>query len=195
MERWRLIDAIAEERITVPPEVPGGVAWARVADPSLALDDTRYFHLPRVGASRVLVVDGDPGATAVASEVYFLERALAPWGGGRGGVLPEIKALSGLAELDPERHRVVILANVAGLVANARELQEALGRADIAAVGKCLKLIEIAQRHGVPAKFPGSGGAVVGLVVSDERAMRDMTHELERNGCVVVRLKAAPPID
>ena len=103
----------AEERITVPPEVPGGVAWARVEDPQLSLDDTRYFHLPRVGASRVLVVDGDPGATAVASEVYFLERALAPWGGGRGGVLPEIKALSGLAELDRDRHRVVILANVA----------------------------------------------------------------------------------
>lgn len=102
----------AEEQVTVPPEVPGGVAWARVKDPHLSLDDTRYFHLPRVGASRVLVVDGDPGATAVASEIYFLERALAPWGASRGGVLPEVKTLSGLADLDEERHRVVILANV-----------------------------------------------------------------------------------
>ena len=105
--------ASAEEQVTVPPEVPGGVAWAKVADADLSLDDVRYFHLPRVGASRVLVVDGDPGATAVASEVYFLERALAPWGGARGGVLPEVKALSGLADLDESRHRVVILANVA----------------------------------------------------------------------------------
>jgi hypothetical protein len=103
----------AEEQVTVPPEVPGGVAWAKVEDPHLSLDNIRYFHLPRVGASHVLVVDGDPGATAVASEVYFLERALAPWGGARGGVLPEVKALSGLADLDEERHRVVILANVA----------------------------------------------------------------------------------
>jgi hypothetical protein len=102
----------AEEQVTVPPEVPGGVAWAKVKDADLSLDDVRYFHLPRVGASRVLVVDGDPGATAVASEVYFLERALAPWGGARGGVLPEVKALSGLADLDEDRHRVVILANV-----------------------------------------------------------------------------------
>jgi hypothetical protein len=103
----------AEEQVTVPPEVPGGVAWAKVKDAYLSLDDVRYFHLPRVGASRVLVVDGDPGATAVASEVYFLERALAPWGGARGGVLPEVKALSGLSDLDENRHRVVILANVA----------------------------------------------------------------------------------
>ena len=63
------------------------VWWARVEDAHLELDDTRYFHLPRVGASRVMVVDGDPGATAMASEVYFLERALAPWGGSRGRCL------------------------------------------------------------------------------------------------------------
>ena len=41
----------AEERVTVPPTVPGGVAWARVIDPALEADNTRFFHLPRVGAS------------------------------------------------------------------------------------------------------------------------------------------------
>jgi hypothetical protein len=102
-----------EERITVPPEALGGVGRATCEDPDLPFDDTRYFHLPRVGASRVLVVDGDPGDTPVRSEVYFLERALAPWGGLRTGVRPDVVTPAGLADLDPETHRVVFLANVA----------------------------------------------------------------------------------
>ncbi len=103
----------AEERITVPREALGGVGRATCEDPDLPFDDTRYFHLPRVGASRVLVVDGDPGDTPTRSEVYFLERALAPWGGTRGGVRPDVITPDGLATLDPEVHRVVFLANVA----------------------------------------------------------------------------------
>jgi len=102
----------AQTQVTVPPEVPGGIGSARVHDDGLVLDDVRSFHLPRVGASRVLVVDGDPGSTPVRSEVYFLERALAPWGEVRGGVLPEIVAPAGLVTLDPEVHRVVYLANL-----------------------------------------------------------------------------------
>lgn len=103
----------AEVRITVPREATGGVGRASCEDPDLELDDTRYFHLPRVGASRVMVVDGDPGDTPVRSEVYFLERALAPWGGLKTGVTPDVVTPLGLAELDPEEHRVVFLANVA----------------------------------------------------------------------------------
>ena len=57
-----------------------------------------------------------------------------------------------------------------------------------------LRMIEIAQKHGVPAKFPGSGGAVVGLRVDDEATMTTLQHELERNGCVFVNLEPAPPI-
>lgn len=102
----------AEERITVPREALGGVGEARCVDPDLSADDARYFHLPRVGASRVLVVDGDPGDTPIRSEVYFLERALAPWGGLRTGVRPDVTPPVGLLELEPERHRVVFLANV-----------------------------------------------------------------------------------
>lgn len=107
-------EGVAEEQVTVPRVTDGGVAVARVDDPALAADDRYAFHLPRVGASRVLVVDGDPGLTPTASEVYFLERALAPWGPGRvsAGVLPEITSLAGVASLDPEVHRVVMLANV-----------------------------------------------------------------------------------
>lgn len=104
---------VAEVRFTVPQTVPGGVADVQVLDENLELDDRRYFHLPRVGASRVLVVDGDPGVTPIRSEVYFLERALAPWGGQRAGVLPEVVSPSGLSRLDPAVHQVVFLCNVA----------------------------------------------------------------------------------
>ncbi len=107
-------EGVGEEMVTVPRVTDGGVAVARVDDPSLPADDAYAFHLPRVGASRVLVVDGDPGLTPTASEVYFLERALAPWGPGRvqAGVLPEITPVAGVARLDPAVHRVVMLANV-----------------------------------------------------------------------------------
>jgi len=112
----------ARVQVTVPPEVPGGIGTARVRDPGLAVDDSRAFHLPRVGASRVLVVDGDPGSTPVRSEVYFLERALAPWGEVRGGVLPETVAPAGLARLDPDVHRVVYLANLSDPAAWSTDL-------------------------------------------------------------------------
>lgn len=102
----------ASERFTVPSAVPGGVATVTVDDPDLSLDDRFSFHLPRVGASRVLVVDGDPGRTPFESEVYFLERALAPWGGLSGGLLPETVSPAGLRRLSDSEHRVVFLANV-----------------------------------------------------------------------------------
>ncbi len=106
---------VAEETVTVPRVTDGGVAVARVEDPSLSKDDAFAFHLPRVGASRVLVVDGDPGLTPTASEVYFLERALAPWGPGtaQAGVMPVVTSMAGVVDLDPDVHRVVMLANVA----------------------------------------------------------------------------------
>ncbi len=112
----------ADVLFTVPPEVPGGVATASLEDDRLTSDDTRWFHLPRVGPSRVLVVDGDPGPTPIQSEVYFLERALAPWGNQGMGVTPEVTAPDGVTSLDPERYRVVFLANVS----DPRPLADAL---------------------------------------------------------------------
>lgn len=98
-------------RFTVPRQAAGGVARVEVDDPDLPLDNVRYFHLPHVGASRVLLVDGDPGSSPTRSEVYFLERALAPWG--LGGLTVDVVSPAGVAGLDPTRHRVVYLANVA----------------------------------------------------------------------------------
>ncbi len=105
----------ATETVTVPEVTDGGVAVVELEDPWLDADNRFAFHLPRVGAGRVLVVDGDPGPTPTASEVYFLERALAPWGaagGVGGGVLPDVTAAGHLPELSPDTHRVVFLANV-----------------------------------------------------------------------------------
>ncbi|MFZ5476603.1 MAG: VWA domain-containing protein [Myxococcota bacterium] len=101
---------IAEERFTVPRQAAGGVARVEIDDPDLPRDNARWFHLPRVGASRVLVVDGDPGSSPTRSEVYFLERALSPWG--TGGPAVDVVSPTGALSLDPEVHRVVFYANV-----------------------------------------------------------------------------------
>jgi len=106
----------AETVVTVPRIAEGGVGIVEIGDGAVAEDDLFAFHLPRIGASRVLVVDGDPGLTPTDSEVYFLERALAPWGpqaANRGGVLPDVTASAGITTLDPEQHRVIFLANLA----------------------------------------------------------------------------------
>lgn len=108
-------DGEATAQVTVPREAEGGVGQARCEDAALPDDDTRYFHLPHVGASRVLVVDGDPGDSPARSEVYFLEKALAPWGGGQTGVTADVVPPSGLAKLDKTKHRLVFLANVGDL--------------------------------------------------------------------------------
>ncbi len=111
---------IAESRFTVPRQAEGGVARVTVDDPQLPLDNARYFHLPRIGASRVLVVDGNPGSTAFRSEVYFLERALAPWG--KGGVAVDVVSPTGISRLDPSVHRVAWLANVSDPAPEATRL-------------------------------------------------------------------------
>ena len=92
----------ATKTITVPREAKGGVGRVQCDDASLPMDNSRYFHLPRVGASRVLVVDGKPGDTPSASEIYYLERALAPWGGRQSGLTPDVVTPMGLTALDPK---------------------------------------------------------------------------------------------
>ena len=106
----------ARKDFTVPRVAEGGIGSVFIDDDMLTADNVASFHLPTIGASRVLVVEGDPGLTPVASEVYYLERALAPWGrlsGMGGGVLPDMTAPSGVDSLDADAHRLVFMANVA----------------------------------------------------------------------------------
>jgi hypothetical protein len=100
----------AEETFTVPRQAEGGVAAIEIEDGTLARDDRHYFHLPRVGSSRVMIVDGDPGSSPSRSEAYFLERALAP--GGPGLALDVVAPLA-MSRLAAGDYRVAWLLNVA----------------------------------------------------------------------------------
>ncbi len=112
---------VATAAFTVPRQAEGGIATVTVDDGDLPADNVRSFHLPRIGASRVLVIDGDPGSTPTKSETYFLERALAPSGLGRGAT--DVISPAGIATLDPRVHRVVWMANVADPAPLAARLQ------------------------------------------------------------------------
>ena len=101
----------AENFITVPRIADGGVGSIHVEDEFLEEDNSFFFHLPRIGASRVLVIDGEPGLSSIGSEVYFLERALAPFGG-QNETLPDVINPAGIGQLQADVHRVVFMANV-----------------------------------------------------------------------------------
>ena len=59
---------------------------------------------------------------------------------------------------------------------------------DAALGAKNLRMIEIARAHKAAAKFPGSGGAVVGLAASVE-SLNGLRHAYEAEGCVFSVLK------
>jgi hypothetical protein len=159
----------AETKVTVPRKADGGVAMARCEDPSLPVDDRRYFHLPSIGASRVIVVDGDPGDSPVKSEVYFLERALAPWGGEQGGVLPDVVAPGGLGVLDPATHRVVFLANVSDPRPEGPQLREFVRKGGS---------IVIAGGENITAeRYNEALGAILPAPIRQPRSLADAAEE------------------
>ncbi len=102
----------AEAAVTLPREAQGGVARIHCEDADLGLDNTRWFHLPPIGATRMLLVDGDPGDTPTRSETYFLQAALTPSGALKAGVTTDVVGVQGLGKLDATVHGVVFLANV-----------------------------------------------------------------------------------
>ena len=102
----------AESFVTIPRVSTGGIGSVDVLDSRLTLDNEWYFHLPQIGASRVVLVDGDPGTTPIDSEVYFMERALAPSGLG-SSIVPEIVGDLSAVQPNVEEHAVIVLANVA----------------------------------------------------------------------------------
>lgn len=174
----------AEQRVTIPREALGGVGEARCDDPDLPADDVRYFHLPRVGASRVLLVDGDPGHTPTRSEVYFLERALAPWGTGRGGVAIDITTPTGLMALDPEVHRVVFLANVSD--------PRPFGPALVDFVRRGGSVVVSAGSNVSPERYQA---ALAGLLPAPPRQVRALSDSGEEGVAVVVPQADHPSLE
>jgi glucuronokinase len=56
-----------------------------------------------------------------------------------------------------------------------------------------LRMKEIATQHGCPAKFPGSGGAIVGMCLDCDAKLVPLQHALEEEGFVFCRLQPNPP--
>jgi hypothetical protein len=65
--------------------------------------------------TRVLLVDGDPSAEQTQAESFFLQRALAPPGHVRSGILADVAAADELATLELAKYQVAFLLNVAQL--------------------------------------------------------------------------------
>jgi glucuronokinase len=64
-----------------------------------------------------------------------------------------------------------------------------------AAIGRqTLRLIEIARRLGVPAKLPGSGGAVVGIAPEDDRDWQHLAAAYAAEGFRAERVLIGPPL-
>ena len=75
-----------------------------------------YFTIHTRDRLNVLLVDGDPQRALVASETFFLSRALNPSGDLANSVLlPEVILAGALGQVDPEGYQVVTLANVPDL--------------------------------------------------------------------------------
>ena len=75
-----------------------------------------YFTLHTRDRLNVLLVDGDPQRALVASETFFLSRALNPTGDAANSVLlPEVILSGAVGQVDPEGYQALVLANVATL--------------------------------------------------------------------------------
>ncbi|XP_042863158.1 probable glucuronokinase 2 isoform X1 [Penaeus japonicus] len=56
-----------------------------------------------------------------------------------------------------------------------------------------LRMIEIGRSFGAAVKFPGSGGAVLGLL-NDQSRMEELRHQYQQEGCVVVDIIPNKPV-
>ncbi len=75
-----------------------------------------YFTIHTRDRLNILLVDGDPQRALVASETFFLSRALNPSGDLANSVLlPEVILGGALGQVNPEGYQVVMLANVPDL--------------------------------------------------------------------------------
>lgn len=122
----RLLDLPKSSRTDVTFEVmldqPGyrqGVI--KLAGDGLPLDDVFYFSMPVQKALRVLLVDGDPRTTLVASETFYLMNALNPERAYRPGpIQPRVVSVEEAERLRLGEFDVIVVANVRMLSADLR---------------------------------------------------------------------------
>lgn len=170
-----------ESFVTLPRVTDGGIGQIEVMDERLTLDNLYHFHLPKIGASRVLLVDGDPGSAAIDSEVYYLERALTPSSVG-AGIVPEI--LSDLSAQEPsvETHAVIFLANVPNPASNIGALTEFVrsGGGVFIALGGNTDIERVNQlwKHLLPSAIKDRKTLASDLALGIPTALPDLTHPL-----------------
>jgi hypothetical protein len=96
-------------------------AAIQLAGDALPVDDTFYVTVPVRKAVRVLLVDGDPRTTLVASETFYAMNALNPERANRPGpIQPRVVPVEELEGLRLGEFDVILLANVQTLSAELR---------------------------------------------------------------------------
>jgi Aerotolerance regulator N-terminal len=93
----------------------------KLAADGLPVDDLFYFSVPVKKALRVLLIDGDPRTTLVASETFYLMNALNPERAYRpGSIQPRVVPVEEAERLRLGEFDVIVLANVRNLSADLR---------------------------------------------------------------------------
>jgi aerotolerance regulator-like protein/CARDB protein len=93
----------------------------KLASDDLSVDDLFYFSVPVKKALRVLLIDGDPRTTLVASETFYLRNALNPERAfGAAPIQPRVVPVEEAERVRLEGFDVVVLANVRNLSAALR---------------------------------------------------------------------------
>jgi hypothetical protein len=123
----QLADLAADEEAAVPFRIvapQAGLHWGevRLQGDAFAEDDRFYVALQTVAPARVLVVDGDPGASLFDSETFYLFSALQPRGTlGPPLFHPKPLVWEGLEQERLSDYRVIVLCNVEALSPQVRQ--------------------------------------------------------------------------
>lgn len=123
----QLTDLAVDEEVAVPFRVvapEAGLHWGevRLQGDAFAEDDRFYVALQTVAPARVLVVDGEPGASLFDSETFYLLSALQPRGSlGPPLFHPKPLVWEGLEQERLSEYRVIVLCNVEALSPQVRQ--------------------------------------------------------------------------
>jgi hypothetical protein len=127
----RRVDRLRDGRWAVPrfdhAFAAGG--WhsgsVEVVDPTMPLDNRRYFAVEVLDSVRVLAVDGAPSQVPRLDELFFLKAALTAASEGKGSLRLDAIGPAALADGDLGPYPLVILANVGAPTPAAVEKLEA----------------------------------------------------------------------